>query len=52
MAECMNFPETPDEFIDQYSFKDHEELYTNGAYLIPVFRVKQMLDYYFSDDRK
>lgn len=34
------------EFIDFYSFKDSEEVYTNGSELIQVFRVKQMLDMY------
>lgn len=46
MGEMMEFPETPEEFIKQCSFKDKEEIYTNGSELIPVFRVKQMLDHY------
>ena len=37
----MTFPETFDEFAETYSFKDKEELYTNGSDLISVFRVKQ-----------
>lgn len=41
MADCMTFPDTLDEFLEQYQFKDSEEIYTNGAMLIPVFRVKQ-----------
>ncbi len=41
MVEKMNFPETLDEFIKQYSFIDDEKIYTNGSELIEVFRIKQ-----------
>lgn len=47
MGERMFFPETPEEFLADYEFKDSEEIYTNGAMLIPVFRVKQMMEHYF-----
>ena len=30
-------------FIEDYAFKDEEEAYTNGAVLVPLFRVKQAL---------
>lgn len=46
MGEMMTFPEDPKEFIKDYSFKDKEEVYTNGSELIPVFRVEQMLEHY------
>lgn len=46
-GECMSFPATPAEFIESYSFKDKEQVYTNGVELIPVFRVEQMLEHYF-----
>lgn len=36
----------PMEFIKSYSFKDKEEIYTNGSDLVPVFRVEQMLEMY------
>ena len=42
----MSFPETFKEFIDEYSFKDKEEIYTNGSDLIPVFRVEQAWNHY------
>lgn len=45
--ENMPFPATPAEFIEQYSFKDKKEVYTNGAELISVFRVEQMIDHYY-----
>jgi len=46
MADCMNFPKTIIEFLHDYSFKDEEEIYTNGSKLIQVFRVIQALEYY------
>lgn len=49
MGENMNFPKTPSEFIDLYAFKDKQKVYTNGSVLIPVFRVKQMLEHYFPE---
>lgn len=45
--DCMEFPNDIKDFIKNYSFKDKEERYTNGSMLISVFRVKQMLEYYF-----
>ena len=48
-GDCMTFSKTIEEFIEQYSFTDKEQVYTNGAELIPVFRVKQMLEHYFAD---
>lgn len=41
----MSFPETFDEFADQYKIVDKQEVYTNGTELIPIFRVKQWLDH-------
>ena len=46
----MSFPDTFEEFLEQYSFKDDRKVYTNGTTLIPVFRVNQMIDHYFSRD--
>ena len=45
MGECMTFPDTFDEFLEQYQFRDSEEVYTNGAMLVPVFRVKQWVEH-------
>lgn len=39
MADMMFFPDKFEDFIHQYEFKDTEEIYTNGAELIPSFRV-------------
>ena len=45
MDEMMTFPDTWEEFEKSYGFTDNEEVYTNGARLIPSFRVKQWLDH-------
>jgi len=46
----MTFPDYFNfmDFIKKYSFNDKEEIYTNGADLIPVFRVEQAWDHYSS----
>ena len=51
MADKMEFPKTMREFIDNHSFKDSEEIYTNGAELVPVFRVEQALEHYEKEIR-
>ena len=43
MGEQMVFPETFDEFAEQYKLVDTKQVYTNGTELIPVFRVRQWL---------
>lgn len=43
MDETMNFPETFDEFAENYKITDDKQVYTNGTELIPIFRVKQWL---------
>ena len=43
MGDCMIFPETFDEFAEQYKIVDSKEIYTNGTELIPIFRVRQWL---------
>lgn len=48
MADCMNFPKSPLEFLKLYEFRDKEEIYTNGSMLIPTFRVKQLIEHYFN----
>lgn len=44
MADVMNFPNSFDEFAEQYKIVDEQEIYTNGTELIPIFRVKQWLE--------
>lgn len=51
MADMMYFPKSFMEFIKGYSFKDSDEVYTNGAELIPVFRVEQAVEHYEAEIR-
>ena len=46
MTECMMFPDDWAKFLEDYSFRDCKEVYTNGARLIPTFRVEQMMKHY------
>ena len=48
MADVMEFPKYWEDFIKDYSFKDDQHIYTNGSELIPVSRVMQMVEHYFS----
>ena len=41
----MTFTKTFEEFVEQYKIVDTKEAYTNGAELIPVFRVKQWFEH-------
>ena len=41
MAEVMTFPETVEEFMEEYKVVDSEHVYTNGTELVPIFRMKQ-----------
>lgn len=52
MADCMDFPNTFKEFIEEYSFKDREEIYTNGSDLIQVFRVMQGYEHFIAEHDK
>lgn len=45
MSDLMQFPETWEEFEASYGFTDSDEVYTNGARLIPSFRVEQWLEH-------
>ena len=49
MGEMMVFPQDILHFIKDYEFKDKKKVYTNGAMLIPSFRVEQLVDYYFAE---
>ena len=43
MNEMMDFPNTFEEFAEQYGFKDKKEIYTNGSMLIPVNSLKKCI---------
>ena len=44
-GEVMTFPNTWEEYEEQYGFNDTEQIYTNGSRLIQSFRVKQWLEH-------
>ena len=48
-GEQMVFPESIYEFLLDYSFKDEDEVYSNGILLIPTFRVKQAIEHYYEE---
>lgn len=45
MCDVMSFPAAVEEFMEQYKIVDREEVYTNGAELIPIFRMKQWFEH-------
>lgn len=45
MRDAMKFPETWEEFEANYGYTDSKKVYTNGARLIPSFRVEQWLEH-------
>lgn len=45
MADMMMFPKTVDEFMEKYKIVDTDEVYTNGAELVPIFRMKQWFEH-------
>lgn len=45
MCDMMLFPDTVEEFMEQYKIVDTEQVYTNGAELVPIFRMKQWFDH-------
>lgn len=45
MADMMLFPDTVEEFMEQYRVTDTKQVYTNGADLVPIFRMKQWFEH-------
>ena len=48
MADCMSFPATVEEFMEQYKVTDTKQVYTNGTELVPIFRMKQWFEHQHS----
>ena len=46
---AMAFPDTVDEFMEQYKIVDTDQVYTNGSELIPIFRMKQWFEHLQED---
>lgn len=45
MSDCMTFPNTVEEFMEQYKVVDMDHVYTNGVEFIPIFRMKQWFEH-------
>lgn len=45
MCDSMIFPATVDEFMEQYKIIDSDHVYTNGAEMVPIFRMKQWFEH-------
>lgn len=41
----MTFPDTVEEFMEEYKLVDTEQVYTNGTELVPIFRMKQWFEH-------
>lgn len=52
MNEEMKFPNAFEEFLNEYSFKDSDEVYTNGNELIQTFRVMQGYEHFAKQIRE
>lgn len=44
MGEIMQFPETVEEFMQQYKITDTQQVYTSGTELVPIFRMEQWFE--------
>ena len=44
-GEMMLFPDTVEEFLEQYKVFDRDHAISNGAEFIPVFRMRQWFDH-------
>lgn len=45
MSDKMTFPETVDEFMEEYKIVDTEKVYTNSIELVPIFRMEQWFEH-------
>ena len=52
MAMCEMYPATWQEFIEEKYFRDHKEIYTNGAEIMLVSDVKKMMQHYSQERPK
>ena len=51
MSDMMTFPNTVEEFMEQYKIIDTEKIYTNGAEVIPIFRMMQWFEHVSATDK-
>ena len=48
MADIMTFPDTVEEFMEQYKIVDTDQVYTNGMEFVPIFRMEQWFEHCIS----
>ena len=51
MDDVMMFPETVEEFMEKNKIVDTQEVYTNGAELVPIFRMNQWFEHVRGEPR-
>lgn len=44
-GDVMMFPDTVEEFMEQYKVVDREQVYSNGIEFVPIFRMQQWFDH-------
>lgn len=44
-GDIMEFPETVEEFMEEYKMVDKHEIYSNGTEYVPIFRMKQWFEH-------
>ena len=45
MSDCMHFPDTVEEFMEQYKMTDAKQVYSNGTEYVPIFRMEQWFEH-------
>ena len=45
MSDCMTFPNTVKEFMEQYKLIDKDHVYSNGIEFVPIFRMEQWFEH-------
>ena len=45
MANAMIFPDTVEEFMEEYKLVDSDQVYSNGSEFVPIFRMKQWFEH-------
>ena len=45
MGDIMEFPDTVEEFMEEYKMVDKHEIYSNGTEYVPIFRMEQWFEH-------
>ena len=52
MSDRMTFPDTAEEFMEQYKVVDTDHVYSNGVEFVPIFRMKQWFEHLAQPEQK